>query len=171
MDNENKATGSYGKRPLWQWIALYVVVAIVIYGLVYYFVLAKKSGGSNNYNYGAAAPSTAPTAMQQTPSQAPATGSAAAATAQKITVVGTEFAFNPASFTLKKGQPAEITFKNNGVYPHNLTISDLGVKTKTIQPGEQDTIQFTPDKTGQFGFLCTVPGHADKGMKGTLIVE
>jgi plastocyanin len=165
MEEDKKS--AYGKRPLWQWIVLYVVVAIVIYGLVYYFVLAKKGGG---YNNSAAVPYTAPTTTQSTPSQtAPAV--AGSAEAQKITITGTEFAFSPSAITLKKGQPAQITFKNGGTYPHNLTIADLGIKTKTIQPGEQDTIQFTPDKTGQFGFMCTVPGHADRGMKGTLTVE
>ena len=168
MEEENK-TSAYGKRPLWQWIIVYVVVAIVIYGLVYYFILAKKGGGYNNQ---AAVPqNAAPTAVQTVPSQVPATSSAMVAGIQKITVVGTEFAFTPSTLTLKVGQPAEITFKNNGAYPHNLTITDLGVKTKTIQPGEQDTIQFTPSKTGQFSFICTVPGHADKGMKGTLTVQ
>lgn len=41
MEEEGKP--NYVKRPLWQWIALGVVVVVVIYGLVYYFVLAKKS--------------------------------------------------------------------------------------------------------------------------------
>lgn len=167
MDEDNK-TMNYGKRPLWQWIALYVVVAIVIYGLVYYFVLAKKGGSYNNGT--AIAPTSAPTTMQTQPSQAPATTSTATET-QKITVTGSEFAFSPSAITLKKGQPAEITFKNMGAFPHNLAITDLNVKTKTIQPGEQDTVQFTPTKTGQFSFMCTVPGHADKGMKGTLTVQ
>lgn len=155
---------SYGKRPLWQWIALYVVVGIVVYGLIYYFVLAKKGGYSNN---SVAVPTVAPTTMQIAPSQAPSS----AIEVQKITVTGSEFAFSPSDITLKKGQPAQITFKNGGTLPHNLTIADLNVKTKTIQPGEQDTIQFTPEKTGQFSFMCTVPGHADKGMKGTLTVQ
>jgi plastocyanin len=101
------------------------------------------------------------------PSQSPSS----TAQVQKVTVEGSEYAFTPSTFTLKKGLPAEITFKNTGAFPHNLTIADLNVKTKTIQPGEQDTIQFTPDKTGQFAFLCTVPGHADKGMKGMLTVQ
>lgn len=34
----------YGKRPLWQWIAIYVVVGGLIYGAVYYFYIAKKGG-------------------------------------------------------------------------------------------------------------------------------
>jgi hypothetical protein len=37
----------YGKRPLWQWILLYVIVGAVVYGAIYYFVFAKKGG----YNY------------------------------------------------------------------------------------------------------------------------
>lgn len=38
----------YGKRPLWQWVAIYIVVGAVVYGLIYYFVFAKQGG----YNYG-----------------------------------------------------------------------------------------------------------------------
>lgn len=39
--------GGYGKRPLWQWILIYVVVGAIIYGLIYYFVIAKNRGGYN----------------------------------------------------------------------------------------------------------------------------
>ena len=35
----------YGKRPLWQWILLYVIIGAVVYGLIYYFVFAKNGGG------------------------------------------------------------------------------------------------------------------------------
>lgn len=37
----------YGKRPLWQWIVIYAVIGAIIYGLVYYFILAKP-GSSNS---------------------------------------------------------------------------------------------------------------------------
>jgi len=90
---------------------------------------------------------------------------------QKITVSGDEFAFMPDTITIKKGQPATITFKNTGKYPHNFTIAELNVQTKTIQPGGEDTVTFTPDKAGSFSYICTIPGHADRGMKGTLTVE
>ncbi|MDD5464684.1 MAG: hypothetical protein PHP62_06055 [Candidatus Moranbacteria bacterium] len=40
----------YGKRPLWQWIVIYLVIGAVVYGLVYYFVFAKKGGYSYNNN-------------------------------------------------------------------------------------------------------------------------
>lgn len=44
---------AYGKRPLWQWILIYVVVGGVIYALIYYVVFAKKGG----YNYNNSTPS------------------------------------------------------------------------------------------------------------------
>jgi len=56
----------YGKRPLWQWIALYAVIAVVLYGLVYYFVFAKNgSSGYNQPNPYSAAPT--PTQTNPTP--------------------------------------------------------------------------------------------------------
>lgn len=40
--------GGYNKRPLWQWVVIYLVVAAVVYGLIYYFFLAKKVTGTNS---------------------------------------------------------------------------------------------------------------------------
>ncbi|MEX2012846.1 MAG: hypothetical protein WD967_00410 [Candidatus Levyibacteriota bacterium] len=51
------ASKGYGNRPLWQWILIYVVIGAVVYGLVYYFVLAKNGNGYN-YSPSASAPST-----------------------------------------------------------------------------------------------------------------
>ena len=167
--SEQKKTG-YSKRPLWHWLAIYAVIAVVAYGLFYYFVLAKKGG----YNANQTTQYQAPTAQPQVTSQPNASSASAVpstAAINKITVSGTEYAFSPSTITVKVGQPVQITFKNNGVYPHNLTISDLSVGTKTVTPGQEETATFTPNKTGSFAFICTVPGHADKGMKGTLTVQ
>jgi len=43
----------YGKRPLWQWIAIYAVVGGLVYFLIYYFILAPKGGYNSRggYNY------------------------------------------------------------------------------------------------------------------------
>jgi hypothetical protein len=40
----------YGKRPIWHWVVLYVVAAVVIYGLIYYFFLRDSAGG-NGFSY------------------------------------------------------------------------------------------------------------------------
>jgi plastocyanin len=90
---------------------------------------------------------------------------------KNINVVGTEFSFTPSTITLNNGDSVSLTFKNNGTYPHNLSIPDLNIATKTIKPGEQDTIQFTVSKTGSFQYTCTIDSHAAQGMTGTLTVQ
>ncbi|HSW48425.1 MAG TPA: hypothetical protein VLG67_05095 [Candidatus Saccharimonadales bacterium] len=42
---ETKSNG-YGKRPMWQWILIYLIIGGLIYAAVYYFLYANK-GGSN----------------------------------------------------------------------------------------------------------------------------
>lgn len=63
MDETQQASSGYGKRPLWQWILLYVVVGLLVYGLIYYFVFAKKA----NY-YAQPTASVSPTAAAASPS-------------------------------------------------------------------------------------------------------
>jgi hypothetical protein len=43
-----KPSKGYGKRPAWQWVAIYVVVAIVVYGLIY-LLFIHKSGSTGGY--------------------------------------------------------------------------------------------------------------------------
>lgn len=163
MDNDSHKKSYYGKRPLWQWIGIYAVIAVVVYGLVYYLFLGKNNGYMTGQ--GGGYPTTA--AQNQTGSQNPSSS----VNTMQIAVTGNEFAFSPSEITVKSGQPMQITFKNMGKYPHDLSISELGVRTAVLDPGQQETLTFTPDKTGTFTYMCTVPGHADKGMKGTLIVQ
>lgn len=40
---ENK-TGGYGKRPMWQWVVIYVIIGVIVYGAIYYLFIAKKGG-------------------------------------------------------------------------------------------------------------------------------
>lgn len=43
--NEYKAPSKgYGKRPVWQWVAIYVVVGAIVYGAVWYFFMRGNSG-------------------------------------------------------------------------------------------------------------------------------
>lgn len=50
--NPGKPGGKYGKRPTWQWILLYVIAAIIVYGLIYYFFIKDNgSGGGSGLSY------------------------------------------------------------------------------------------------------------------------
>lgn len=173
MDPAAPQQAPYSKRPLWQWLVLYLVLAVVLYGLLYYLVLGKRSTPpAANLTMTPTPTMIVTPTITVTPSVSPKiSGTPTITTTKIITVTGSEFAFVPATIAIKKGQPVQLTFKNIGKYPHNWTVSALNLKTPTIQPGTSTTITFTPTQTGNFTYECTVPGHADRGMKGTLTVQ
>lgn len=92
------------------------------------------------------------------------------ASAKEFVVTGTPFKMEPAEIKVKQGDRVKIIFKNEEGF-HNLAIKDLNITTKNLQKGEQETIEFTADKTGTFQYNCSVPTHTEKGMVGNLIVE
>jgi hypothetical protein len=59
MANETEPTKSskkgYGKLRLWQWVVIYIIVAIVIYGAIYliyghyHHSTTSTSGGAHSY--------------------------------------------------------------------------------------------------------------------------
>lgn len=76
-------------------------------------------------------------------------------------------------FTLSKKAIAKGTgvFKvtNKGSITHDFKI--LGKKTKSLTKGKAQTITVVFKKPGKYAYLCTLPGHAAAGMKGTLTVK
>ncbi len=88
-----------------------------------------------------------------------------------ILVLGAEFEFQPSTISVKKGQLVKITFVNVGQAEHDFVINELNIKTKLLKPQESETIEFIADKTGEFSFYCSVEGHKEQGMKGTIIIS
>ena len=107
------------------------------------------------------------------------TGSASAQTgdatrpyadATVVDVTATDLAFDPSAIAVDADQPVNLRLVNRGQVFHDLTIPDLDV-TLAAEPGETVTAGITVDTPGTYEFLCTVPGHADAGMRGTLTVS
>jgi hypothetical protein len=46
-----KPEKGYGKRPVWQWVVIYLIVAIIVYGLIY-LLFIRKTGGSSGSGSG-----------------------------------------------------------------------------------------------------------------------
>jgi uncharacterized cupredoxin-like copper-binding protein len=95
----------------------------------------------------------------------------AGAAAQKVTVVAKEFAYTPNRIVVKAGQPVQLVLENKGVIEHDFVIDPLKVKIGIIQPGKTGTVTFTAKAKGTLEFYCSVPGHKEAGMKGTLVVQ
>jgi uncharacterized cupredoxin-like copper-binding protein len=95
-------------------------------------------------------------------------GSAAATTVTVTAGKPSEFKFTLNKKTVKKGA---VVFKvtNKGMIAHDFKIA--GKKTKSLATNKAGTITVTFKKAGKYAFLCTLPGHAAGGMKGTLVVK
>jgi plastocyanin len=83
----------------------------------------------------------------------------------------TAIAFDKTKLTAKPGK-VTIDFKNPAPIEHDVAIEKEGQEiaaSELITEGE--TSVSTELKPGTYTFLCTVPGHAEAGMKGTLLVK
>lgn len=40
-----KSPRGYGKRPLWFWIVVYLIIGAIVYGLIYYFFFMRSGTG------------------------------------------------------------------------------------------------------------------------------
>lgn len=93
------------------------------------------------------------------------------ANAQTRQVEGTEFAFEPADLTVEVGRPVAVTLTNAGEVQHEwVLLGDDGseIAHAHAQPGAEATAVFTLDQPGTYEVRCTVPGHAEQGMVGTV---
>ena len=85
-----------------------------------------------------------------------------------LTLTGTEYSFGPSTLKASAGRTT-IRFANKGAADHDLSIDALGVHL-TEKPGKtgEATVTLTP---GTYTFYCSVPGHRQSGMQGTLKVS
>jgi mono/diheme cytochrome c family protein len=68
--------------------------------------------------------------------------------------------------------PLVILILNESPIQHNIAIDDNGKIIEGDVVGTGGTSKLTADlEPGTYEFLCTVPGHAEGGMKGELTVE
>jgi plastocyanin len=78
--------------------------------------------------------------------------------------------FDPSEFTAVPGQ--EIHVINDGVMQHDFIIDELDMATDLLNNGEEQTITVPEDaEPGEYTFYCSVPGHQQAGMEGTMTVE
>ena len=79
--------------------------------------------------------------------------------------------FDKTALTATAGQ-VTITMTNPSPVGHNVALKGNGVdeKGEVVQGDEKSTVQATVE-AGQYEFYCSVPGHEQSGMKGTLTVK
>lgn len=90
----------------------------------------------------------------------------------EISAAESELKFEETELTSKPGK-VTIDFDNPSSIPHNVEIEAEGGEvlggTETIaQEEESATVELAP---GTYKFFCSVPGHREAGMEGTLVVK
>jgi uncharacterized cupredoxin-like copper-binding protein len=93
----------------------------------------------------------------------------ASPTATTIQVKGGEFFFRLSTKSIARPGKVTFVFKNIGHVTHDFKIN--GKRTALEQPGKTARLVVTFKKKGKYTYLCTVPGHAAAGMKGTFTVR
>ena len=81
-----------------------------------------------------------------------------------------KFEYSVKQITVKKGTPVviEITSQDR---QHGFSLPDFNVRAD-VNPGQVARVTFTPDKAGEFDYLCDIfcgDGHED--VNGKLVVE
>ncbi len=120
---------------------------------------------------------------------------------QTLEVVAQDLRFSPTELAVEAGRPVTIRFQNQGQLEHDWSILDIEVRDVqqsasdgneghgsegheammmpgahpdvhvVVKPGHTGLLTFTPTKAGRYEFICTIAGHKDAGMKGTLTVQ
>lgn len=129
---------------------------------------------------------------QDTPAAADATGP------QAVTIQAEDIRFEPMEIRVKAGTSIELTLVNTGALEHDFTAPGLNATDDIVEPhghgdgeqsgghmmgdmepgtvhlaaagGEEAHVEFTA-RPGTISFYCSVPGHKEAGMTGTIVVE
>ncbi|HST34069.1 MAG TPA: plastocyanin/azurin family copper-binding protein [Solirubrobacteraceae bacterium] len=119
-----------------------------------------------------------------TPAEAPTTSSASTSTpapasesggSEKVSLEANpegQLEYNTKSLSAKAGK-VSVDFTNSSSLPHNVTIESSGGEqvgaTPTFSGGSKSvSVNLKP---GTYKFFCSVPGHRQAGMEGTLTVK
>ena len=83
----------------------------------------------------------------------------------------TDLAFDKTSLSSKPGK-VTIDFDNPAALEHNVAIEQNGEEIAVSETLAEGKTSVSADLApGTYTFLCTIPGHAEAGMEGTLTVK
>ena len=93
------------------------------------------------------------------------------ARASQVEVVARDLSYSPADVRVEAGRTVVLSFRNEDPVFHDWEAGGLANVDAGARPGQTQEIRFTIDEPGTYRVTCTVPGHAEAGMVGTLVVE
>jgi plastocyanin len=164
-----QAAGHATKRSLFSISALALAAALLALA-----GCGSSSSSSSSASTAAEAPTTS-SAAAPTTSPAKSATPAPAGAAEKVSLEANsegQLAYNTKSLSAKAGK-VSVDFTNSSPLPHNVTIESSSGQQVGATPtfaGGSKSLSVTL-KAGTYKFFCSVPGHRQAGMEGTLTVK
>lgn len=104
---------------------------------------------------------------------------------QSVSVTLDDFSFDPETVTVAAGAEVTITADNVAGSEHDWTLVAAGAEVEraadldaadiivkvSVAAGQSATETFTAPSPGIYQVICTLAGHMELGMEGTLVVE
>jgi plastocyanin len=115
----------------------------------------------------ALAATTAPAATVAPPTVTPGQAQNSGQVLGTLEIHGVDLGFKPTNLNVEQPGRYTITFTNDGAIPHDVTFPN-GAKL-VANPKETKTADVDVPPSG-LSFICSIPGHADAGMKGAISV-
>jgi plastocyanin len=98
-------------------------------------------------------------------------GPEASATTLQLAADPAALLFDKEELSAKAGK-VKIDFDNPSAIPHNVVIEEGEKELAGFEPITESKESLSADlEAGSYEYVCTVPGHEEAGMKGTLTVE
>lgn len=94
-----------------------------------------------------------------------------ASTTLDLAADAADLAFDKTELSAEPGK-VTIDFTNPSAIPHNVVIEEEGKELAGFEPITEGEEAVSADlKAGTYTFFCSVPGHREAGMEGTLTVK
>ena len=90
--------------------------------------------------------------------------------AVEMTVEAGDLWFRPSEIELSASGTTTLTLVDSGFITHNLTVDELDLLI-VASPRASGSVEIIDPPPGTYEFYCSLPGHREAGMYGTLIVE
>ena len=120
---------------------------------------------------GGAAPNAA-VVGQKAPGTYAAKGSVTVANGQAAIDATDTLQWQPNTVVAKAGDKVTLAVKNTGNTAHTFLSPALSVNQEDVPVQKTTSVTFTaPSAPGAYQFWCNIPGHAEAGMVGEVIVQ
>lgn len=114
---------------------------------------------------------------------------------QEVALTAQTMKYSPSTFEVTAGAPVELTLVNEDALEHDFSILEIPVETVSqadpmsaehamqmgtgvdpvlhvaAEPGATNHLSFIPTKPGTYEFMCSVAGHKEAGMVGSMVVK